>query len=241
MNDILTIARWYRRRLVRGRALWITGLLALVPALLALLSGDKSSPDVSSRWEGPTELGLRFIAQLAPALHLANALGEELELRTYTYLWSRPIHREALLLGKLLGALPILLAATLLSIGLAWPIALGDMAGTELPLLGQTLLAAAATCVAASCFAIGIGALVPKHPFVLALGVLAAGQVMSVVPNVANLSISHHARALAGRPDFGGGAETPAAAATWLAILAFVWLVVAVWRARKAELGAIDV
>ena len=246
MSDILTIARWSRTRLLRSRLLWIGILLALlpsVPALLMLVSGHapKDLEGVQDNWEGVAELVLRFVAELVPALFLANALGDELELKTYTYLWSRPMRREALLFGKLLGALPLLLAITTVSFVLVWLLIAGPYAGTAIHMLWPTMVAGLAATLTACCFAIGVGALVPKHPFVLALGVLAASQVISIVPNVARLSVAFHARALAGQPAIEGITESKSAGATGLVVLASIWLVVAVWRARRAELAAIDV
>lgn len=245
LADIFTIARWSRVRLMRGKLLWIAALLAGLPPLLAFLAGLDAESDALydhvHRFDESTELLLRFVAQLGPALLLANGLGEELELRTYTYLWSRPMRREALLFGKLAGALPILLGVTLLSTALAYVVALGGYAGGGLDRLAQVAGAAVATCVAGSCFAIGIGALVPKHPFVLALGVLAGAQVLAIVPNVSKLSISFHARALAGLPPDEGLTESTSAGASGLVVLTAIWLIVAFWRARRAELAAIDV
>src|SRR5262249_10826349 len=105
--------------------------------------------------------------------------------------------------------------------------------------LARALPAAALGVVAASAFAVGLGALVPRHPLVAALAWVFVGeQGLPFVPSVQNLSALPHVGVLAALPRAPLGSSGDAAhAAIGLVLLTAVWLAVAVWRVRTLEPG----
>src|SRR5687767_12060107 len=110
LSVITTLMGVTLKRFVRGRAIWVCLLIAcgpLVPATAMRIEGDAEAG------EALTVFTL-FVMMILPPAFVASSLGEEIEERTTTYLWSRPVPRWAVLVGKLLALAPI---AMLLVIG----------------------------------------------------------------------------------------------------------------------------
>lgn len=242
MSDVRAVARLAWRRLWRGRTIWATAILVIVPLGVAALMLAPSLSEGDKSWTMVCELTFRSLVVLAPVLHLAPAINEENDGKTYTYLWSRPVRREALLYGKLLAVAPaVALAATaslitgfiLLSLGPNRP---------DVSLLPRALLAVAVGVTAASCYALGIGALFPRHPLVAAMAFIFFGeQILPEVNAVQNVSVLYHVRTVAALPYSPYPWEgSLAKGLIALAILSAVWLSIAVWRVRRLELGSAD-
>src|SRR5688572_20755275 len=106
------------RRLVRGRALWVGGLVAGLPIAFAALL-HQSNARATGTIVDVTAFETLVLAVL-PALFVASSIGEEIEDRTTTYLWSRPIPRWAVLVGKLCALVPVIIVLVLPS----WVLAL---------------------------------------------------------------------------------------------------------------------
>jgi ABC-type transport system involved in multi-copper enzyme maturation permease subunit len=233
MHDALIIARYAWMRLWRGKSYWISAILAAAPVVVAVMPGP-----ASERWRRALELAIQIVP-LSAAIHLAHAVAEELESATVTYLWSRPIARTALLVGKLLAALPVVLGVAVLPVAAAWAIthlealsgsagALGSAAGV----LGGAVAATTLGGITAAMVATGIGALFPRQAFVVALAyLLFLDKILGVIPNVGYVSIMHHMRALAGVHT---GVSRPAATIALL-VLALLWLGIGVGRLRTLE------
>lgn len=231
------IARLTVTRLRRGRSLWLAVGLTAVPVLMALAQlADRQEFEDPEAFQKTTEVALRFMAALAPTILLCNALGEELEARTYTYLWSRPFPRAALLLGKAAVVAPLCLGLAAVSILPGWFL----LAHGRLDWLANAYAGILSATVASSAMALGIGALFPRHPFIFAIGYFGAEQLISLIPNVAKLSIVYHARSLAGQPVIGAEHESRLAALVALVILTAAWLGAALWRVGRAELAPKD-
>lgn len=236
MQAALVIARYAWMRLWRGKSYWLSVLLALSPVVVAWLPGLRASTP-AERWRDALEVAIQIVP-LSAAIQLAQAVAEELEGHTVTYLWTRPIPRAALLAGKLLAALPLVLGVALLPLLAAYVGSHLDQLGaglsslTDLGDLGAALAATALGGLAASMVAAGIGALFPRQAFVVALAyLLFLDKVLGFVPNLGYVSITYHMRALAGFPAEVG----PAAAAVTLVILALVWLGIGIARLRTIE------
>ncbi len=237
MRTVLVIAGLAWKRLVRGRSIWLSVLLLLVPVLLAV-AASLGAPDPAERWTMVAVLSFRSLVLLAPVVHLAGALADEIEGKTYTYLWSRPIPREAVLLGKLVAVTPALAVLAPLALAVAWAIVAAGPGETDPAWLLRALPAAALGVVAASAFALGLGALVPRHPLVAALSWVFFGeQVLPAVPAVQNLSALHHVQVLAALPRAQLGSGDPLGAAVALVVLTALWLGVAIARVRTVEPG----
>lgn len=225
MHAALVIARYAWLRLWRGKSYWITLVLAAAPVALAVLPGSMAGT-AHERWRGALELAIQLVP-LSAAIHLAGAVAEELESATVTYLWTRPIPRAALLLGKLLAALPVMLLVAVVPVIAAYAITGASAAELASGLAATTLGAVTASMVAA-----GIGALVPRHAFLVTLSyLLFLDKILGAVPNLGYVSIVYYMRAIAGLH-----ADVAAApAAVVLVVLALLWLGVGLWRLGTIE------
>lgn len=241
MSSVWTLARLTWLRVRRGKTIWITGLLAAVPLALAIMTFARASLEAEERWQLVCNLTLRSLVLLAPVLHLATAINEENDGKTYTYLWSRPVPRGAVILGKMTAIVPLIAGAVAVALTLSWLIVGGATGELGPAVLGRTVLAAVAGVVGASAFAVGIGALFPRHPLVVSLGyIFFAEQILPMVKAVQNLSTLYHVHNLAGLSDGDIAPEEPATAALALVILSALWLGVALWRVRRLEFGGAD-
>jgi hypothetical protein len=222
----LIIARYAWIRLWRGKSYWISLILAAAPVVLAVMPGAGAE-----RWRRALELAIQVVP-LSAAIHLAHAVAEELESATATYLWSRPIARTALLAGKLLAALPVVLGVAVLPVTAAWAITHAGALGASAGALGSAVTATTLGGLTAAMVAAGMGALFPRQAFVVALAyLLFLDKILGVIPNLGYVSIVHHMRALAGLHT---DVDRPAAAIALLA-LALLWLGIGVVRLRTLE------
>lgn len=217
----LVIARYAWMQLWRGKSYWISAVLAAVPVVLAVMPGT-----ASERWQRALEVAIQVVP-LSAAIHLAHAVAEELESATVTYLWSRPIARTALLWGKLVAALPVVLGVGVLPVVVSYVITHVDGLGRDAGALGAALAAVGLGAIASAMVAAGMGALFPRLAFVAALAyLLFLDKVLGAIPNLGYVSIVHHMRALAGmHADVSAGA-----AAIGLGVLALLWLGIGVGR-----------
>lgn len=230
------LARLSVKRLVRSRVLWISALVAVAPLLVQLAAGGAAS--LKDEWRDLYSV-LTVALAIIPALHLATAIAEEIEDRTFTYLWSRPFPRWALLCGKLMALVPMAATLVMLSVALSFAIAFGGDSGQSLGLLGDGLAAAALGVVAMSCTAMGIGSLVYKHATAASLAyLLALDTAVGAMPfSIQNLSMSFHVRSIA-LADLGLLRDTsgdPWFSALWLCGLSALWIAIAVWRITRTE------
>ncbi len=223
MNAVMVIARLTWMRLVRGRAIWLVLVLLCLPIGAAWLVRAVGRDWSSVEW-------LAHVTLVSAAILLSGAVGEELENKTHTYLWARPISRDALILGKFVAIVPALLLASLATTAAAYLIA-GESGWQML----RTLASHALAGLAASAVSVAVGALFPKHPLVVAVGyLLAADSIMYFLPaSLRQLSILTHADALA-------NGEAPGQAAVALFLHTAFWLGLAIWRGRTAGYAGVD-
>ena len=188
LSTIRTMAGVTLKRLGRGKALWIGGMFAALPVMYATA--------VHARHAAASPSDLFSISQLLlallPAMFVGASIGEEIEDRTSTYLWSRPIARWAVLAGKLCALAPIVIV---LIVG-GWYA--GITIWTEAAPSLASCVALAAGCVAASLAAAGIATVVPKHGMALTIGYMLVDLFIGALPfSLAELSITNQARELA--------------------------------------------
>ena len=240
LGGILVMTGLAWKRLGRGRALWLSLVLFVIPLLVAVATLRIDS--AAERWSSVAELTFRSLVLLAPVIHLAGALGEELDGQTYTYFWSRPVGRDIVLLGKLLAVTPLLMLLAMLALALAFVIVSAGAGTSELAWLGRAAPAAALGVLAASAFAVGLGALVPRHPLVVSLAWVFLGeQILPAVPAVQNLSAVHHVEVIAALPQPQQTASgTPTGSVVALIVLAALWLTLAIWRVHRIEPGSVS-
>ena len=106
-----------------------------------------------------------FVLAVVPAMFVASSIGEEIEDRTITYLWSRPLPRWHVIAGKLVALAPV-------AIGHLAPRLAGRRCkvGTDAPSRRDGRSSASPLPrVAISMVAAGIATLAPKHGMALAI------------------------------------------------------------------------
>lgn len=211
-------------RLWRGRAIWVSVLLAAVPAAMSNLINGPSGRHLDDL----LEISILLLAVI-PTLHVASSLAEELEDKTAAYLWSRPIPRWSIITGKMVALIPFV--AVLLIAGAVGAAAnIGAIGTTLAP--GRVAIGLGLGVFAASCCAVGIGTAAPKHGAAIAmLTMLFVDFPMGLVPaSLSNLSITHHVRSIIYQ-----GGSLSAAPLIGLGVISAVWLTVAFARVRRLE------
>lgn len=190
--------RMHLLRLGRGRLKW--AVLALL--LLPVAGAGAALPFDRAPFDNLLELYLRFLLPFLPALIASPVVAEEIEGRTFTFLFARPAPRAALVLGKFVAIAAPLAAGIVLSLLLTFLV--GSLRGTGedflagLPQLGRvvgvSLLGIAAfTALAALC-----GAWFTRHPFMAAVGYLLMFEWMfGFVPLLKLATVTWHLRRLA--------------------------------------------
>ncbi|HEX5064207.1 MAG TPA: ABC transporter permease subunit [Kofleriaceae bacterium] len=217
-SALATLAGVTLRRLSRSRALWVLLAISLLPAFIAsFLHGHTTIFDLVAT----TQL---IVTALLASVFVASAIGEEIEDRTTTYLWSRPIARWTIVAGKVIALAPIcgLLAAGGWAVAMKW---------TNSPLELRTTLAFASGGIALSFVAAGIALLVPKHGMALSIiYLLLVDLVIGGIPaSLQSISITHQVWLLA-RTD--PGIANPAIT---MVVIAVLWLGVGLLRLRRLE------
>jgi ABC-type transport system involved in multi-copper enzyme maturation permease subunit len=218
VSVLLTLMTVTWRRLVRGRALWVSVLIAALPVVLAAaLQGHGTMEPVRA---------VQFLTMaLLPPLFVASSLGEEIEDRTTTYLWSRPIGRWTIVIGKLLALAPV---ATMLVVG---GFAASHQIGTGASPAARAILAMCAGSLAIAAMSAGIATLVPRHGMALSIVYLVIFDLaLGAIPASINQTSITHQVALLVDPD--AAALQPALTMT---VIAGGWLAIALWRIRRLE------
>jgi hypothetical protein len=169
---------------------------------------------------------LQLVQALLAAMLVASSIGEDIEDRTATYLWSRPIARWAVPVGKLCALAPIVIALTVAG----WFAAIRVWTGAAPPAISGLALAVGGA--AASMVAAGIAIIVPRHAMAVTIGYLLLDSFLSVLPfSVREITIGHQVSALAGTAD-DAGIAVPLIA---LIAISAVWAAIGGSRIRRLE------
>lgn len=223
---IKTLAQLTLTRLVRGKTLWIAIAAALLPVVFAAIRNGQLED--TSRVAGEVLSFVMLLVAVLPAMLVAGSVGEDIEDRTATYLWSRPVRREAVIAGKLVALVPIAAAIVVVS----WYAGARVGSGVAPPV--ASLGGIAAGVVAASLAATGIATLVPKHGTALTVVYMLLFDIpVGVLPaSLRYLSITHLTDVLANER----AKDSPAVCAIALAIVGAIWLAVGILRIRRMEI-----
>lgn len=220
---IWTLAGITLKRLGRGKALWIGVVFAVLPLIYA---GVAQAGRFAFEARTQFELSALLLAVL-PAMFVGASVGEEIEDRTSTYLWSRPIARWAVLAGKLVALTPIVVAL----IVAGW-YAEFEVARRAAPTLAS-LLALAAGATASSLVVAGIAVIVPRHGTALTIGYMLVDLFIGAMPfSLQALSITYQSRVMAGLSHDPQAFAAPAIA---MAVIAGIWIAIGVLRIRRLE------
>jgi ABC-2 type transport system permease protein len=227
------IARLTWKRISRGQALWVALGIAMLPVIVAGVL-HQAVHDPVDRLTFTLDLYVveMFVLAVVPALFVAASIGEEIEDKTITYLWSRPLPRWHVIAGKLVALAPV----AIVLIVLGWLLAIEVASGAFPP--AWTIIGIAAAALAVSLLAAGIGTLAPKHGMALTIIYMLLFDVpIGEIPaSLQVLSITHQARRLAGIVPHGvqSGVDRVTPAVT-MAILAGVWFAIGLWKIRRTE------
>jgi len=213
---LATMARLTLVRMTRGKLIWISIAMAVLPILYAA-SGIGSSLFTFQM----------LVLTVMPPLFVAPSIGEEIEDRTATYLWSRPLPRWTILAGKLVALAPV---AMIVTVG-SW-IAATWIASKALPPTG-TMVGLGAGALAISAISAAIATLAPKHGMALSIiYVMMIDGGIGLIPGSIRLaSVTHAATAIAGLSD----ETSPVTGAIALIVIASVWFAVAFRRIGRLE------
>lgn len=225
-STALVIAELTLRRLFRGRAVWVSVIIAALPIVFASALrryGQDSNLDVDIL------VFETLVLAVLPAMFVASSIGEDIEDRTTTYLWSRPVPRWAVIAGKLLALAPLSAAMIVGS----WVIAV--VVGTGAPPTAISAIALGAGTLVICFVAAAIATIVPKHgmPLTIAYMLFFDIPVGAMPISLAELSVTHQVRALA--QVVPGIDDAPGGGAIGLGVLSVIWLAIALWRIRRLE------
>jgi ABC-type transport system involved in multi-copper enzyme maturation permease subunit len=223
LSTMWTLAGVTLKRLGRGKAFWIAVLFAALPVVYAtIVQGRGKETSLRILFTVST-----FLLAIVPAMFVSASIGEEIEERTSTYLWSRPIARWAVLAGKLIALVPLVIALVVVS----WYAAL-RVGHSSAPVV-SSCVALAAGCVAASLIAAGIATVLPKHGMSLTIGYMLVDVFIGKLPfSLRELSITYQTTVLSHL-----GLEPPATSGALIAmgIVAGIWGAVSFLRIQRLE------
>jgi ABC-type transport system involved in multi-copper enzyme maturation permease subunit len=220
---VVTLIAITLRRLVRGKAVWVGGAIAALQVVYAAIV--RPYPELASA-DHLFQSSMPMLA-LLPAMFVGASIGEDLDDRTSTYLWSRPIARWTVLAGKLCSLTPIVIVLIVAGWGAAMLIATGK------PPPAASCLALAAGATAASLVAAGIATVMPRHGMAMTIGYMLVDLFVGEMPfSLAELAITHQTRVLAGLHGGPGTLATPLVA---MAAVAGAWAAVGLVRIRRLE------
>jgi ABC-type transport system involved in multi-copper enzyme maturation permease subunit len=222
-------ARWSALRMLRGRTLWVAVIFAVLPVAYTFLAAENGH---FGAWQDVFVPLVMLAGVLAP-LFMAAGMAEEIEDKTYTYLWSRPVPRWSVVMGKLLASVPIAGGILAAAVALCYLQAKG--ATPDQLVLG--IVAVLAGTVAACSVSAGLAILFPRAGLATTYSYLLALDLpIGAIPfSLRNISITHQIRSLAGV----GGVDEP----LWkpifaLGLISGVWLAIAFLRLRRAEFSS---
>jgi len=232
-------AGWSARRFLRGRSLWVAAFFALGPIGFAAVAARTGHAVRWVEFVAP----LVLLSAIVATLFTASAVADEIEDKTFIYLWSRPLPRWSMLIGKLMATAPLTIAVLAAAAAIAYQLG-AAAADPARPWPAMALLrllgAMAAAAVALSMVSGGIAALVPRHGLGVTYGyLLLLDFPVGAMPfSLANLSLLRHITIAAGAEATGTGPGSPAGSAAWLFGIGAFWLGLGLWRISRSEFGS---
>lgn len=226
---VAAIAALTLKRFLRSKAVYVAGAMGLL-TLIPLLISKSQSDNPARHWSDFLQFAA-YMQLLVAAMLTAPIIAEEIEDKTYAYLWSRPIPRWTVFIGKLFVGASI--AALIMSVGITIGNSMIDGMSSELPrAVLAIVLGVFVTGSVAACF----GTLLPKHPLAVSLAyfmVLDFG--IGAMPfALARISVMHNVVALAG---IGEHAGTTATSMLWLLGVGAFATVITLRRLVRKELS----
>lgn len=224
-------ARWTAKRMVRGKTIWVAWIFAVLPVLLAMTMKQAGKP---LEWKEMFVPLVMLAGVLAP-LFMASSMAEEIEDKTFTYLWSRPIPRWSVVIGKLMASIPIASGIMCGAVAICFFFAKEGTTDMLVRALAASVAGATAMCMVSA----GLAILVPRAGMAVTYGYLLVLDLpIGAMPfSLRNMSVTHQIREVAGV----GGEDKPLwITLIWLAGIGGFWLAIAFWRLLRAEFSTGD-
>jgi ABC-type transport system involved in multi-copper enzyme maturation permease subunit len=222
-STVTTLVGITLRRLLRGKAVWLGAVISGLQVAYAAIV--RPYPELASTAHlFPSSMP---VLALLPAMFVGASIAEDLDDRTSTYLWSRPIARWTVVAGKLCALTPIVIV--LIVIG--WFAAIAIATGA-LPTLASCV-ALAAGAAATSLVAAGIATVMPRHGMAMTIGYMLLDIFVGAMPfSLRELAITRQITAFAGL-----ASEPPALIASVIAmvVMSGLWLGIGLVRIRRLE------
>ena len=245
LTTMLLLARLTLLRARRSHQLLLTALVAALPVLgacAALASGNADADLFHTMVDGY----LRFLVPFVAAIQATASLADEVQNKTVTYLFCRPIPRWTVPLAKSAAGLVVNLVLLWLSLCLVYGLTLAgepDQYEVLLPTLARGLLACGLGALLFGAMAGAFGTAVTRYPFVAtALFILLTDVAASLVPGKTKVvAMTVHLRVVAGTytPStkyFVSDPNIPLAAAVpVLLVVTALWLTATVLWVNRAE------
>lgn len=200
LRSSVLLGRIHLRELLGSRRLLFAVLLALVPPAMALIAANFAPPSFgpgrihaqASFW-----LLLQIVVPLGSMLVGAGAIADEVEGRTITYLFTRPIPRPALYLGRL-GAILLVVVPLFSLCAAATALAAAQREGTVYPDATAGMLRAAAAGAALYALLGATLGIVFRHALIVSLAYVFAieGMIANFTGSTQRLSIQYWLRSL---------------------------------------------
>lgn len=196
----------YRRmhwtRLKRGRLKWA----ALVLLALPVVGTAVALPFARDLFDNVLDVYFRFLLPFLPALGASAMVSEEIESKTFTFIFARPARRWTMVVGKYLALVVPLIIGFAISITATYALSMLRSSGEDfsagLGHLARVLTAATLGVIVFGALAAVIGSWFTRHPFLaVMLYLLLIEALVGSLPVIINLlAISWHLRNLAGLP-----------------------------------------
>ncbi len=197
---MLAIAILQYRQILGGRRIWLLAVILCLPILLAVLIRAEGDLPRGISQEGFAAVFLYFMYPQSVSVVLALLYGTailntEIQQRTLTYLFCRPLSKGRIIVAKYLVNVAVLTAATLPSLTVTWMVF--GMPGSVSGLCGQAIAVTVATLAFNAVFAL-FGVMFSRRAMVIGLIWAAIFEfVLSFVPAVVNtLTVTYHLRSV---------------------------------------------
>lgn len=198
---MLEFLRMQIRQILGGRKKWLVAACLVLPVLLSLAVVSTGGLREAHR-DAAAFGGIYFFLLYAQAVSLllalfygTSVLGDELDGKTVTYLFTRPTPRWQFVLGKYLGIVLALVPPTGLSLLASW-LCLGGIGGIRL--FAALLVGTTGALMVYNALFVLFGFLIPRRAMITALlyGIFVE-LFLSFIPAVVNeFTITYHLRSL---------------------------------------------
>lgn len=228
----LALARLAIIRASRGKALWISIALSLLP-LVVIGVRIGLGHDREDIWRTAYELTMLALP-IVPSILIGPSLSDELEDKTSAYLWSRALPRWSIIVGKLVGLAPITAGIATGSLAVMWMV-MGGPAQVPTDVAIRGLVGVGASTLTACALVAALATLIPRHAVAVSVVyLLFIDKVVGSLPvKLRYISIAFGSHEIAGFSE--AGQPSAVAGVAVLVAIGAVSIAVAVTRIARME------